>query len=146
MGRLFPSSEDSRKVELEVKLPGVDPGRIFSFLICESQAQLDNFQKVNIAPKELILIVDGAAEFTYWPYNNPRKLCVLGKKSKSYFITCSTRSMFNSTLAGLNAAFCESLYKKLLFLILFHILLRILHCYKCSFISIYYVKTLLLRQ
>lgn len=83
-GVLLPSTEDSRKVEFEVKLPGVDPRRIFSFLICESQAQLDNFQKVYVTPKKLILIVYGTAEFTDWPYNHPRKLRVLEKKRKSY--------------------------------------------------------------
>lgn len=81
---LLPGTEDSRKVEFEVELPGVDPRRIFSLLICESQAQLDNFQKINITPKKLILIVNGTAEFTNGPYNNPRKLRVLEKKRNSY--------------------------------------------------------------
>lgn len=113
--RHYSLGRDSRKVEFKVKLPGVDAGRIFSFLICESQAQLDNFQKVNITPKELILIVYGTAEFTNWPYNNSRKLCVLGEKGKSYFTTYSIRSryyysirsLFSSTLAGVTTAFYE---------------------------------------
>lgn len=127
--RLFPSSRDSRKVEFKVELPGVDARGIFSFLICESQAQLDNFQKVNITPKELILIVYGAAEFTNRSYNNSRKLRVLGEKGKSHFSTYSirshycysARSLFSSLLEGLSTAFCEFFCKNHLFFLLFHV-------------------------
>lgn len=74
--KLLPSS-DSRKVEFEVELPGVDARRIFPLFICESQAQLDNFEQVNVAAKKLVLIIYGAAEFTDRPDNNSRELCVL---------------------------------------------------------------------
>lgn len=69
-----------RKVEFEVKLPGVDSSRIFSFLICEGQAQLDDFQEINITPEELILVVNRATKFTNGSNNNSRKLCVLHKE------------------------------------------------------------------
>lgn len=91
--KLLPSS-DSREVEFEVELPGVDTRRIFSLLICESQAQLDNFQQVNVAAEELVLIIYGAAEFTDRPDNNSGELCVLAEKGKLSSTMDSIRSHY----------------------------------------------------
>lgn len=77
--------KDSRKVEFEVELPGVDARRILPLLICESQAQLDNFQQVNVTAEELVLIIYGAAEFTDRPDNNSGELRVLAQKGKRSF-------------------------------------------------------------
>lgn len=84
--------KDSREVEFEVELPGVDARRIFPLLICESQTQLDDFQQVNVTAQELVLIIDGAAEFTDRPDNNPGELRVLRQKGKWSFTMDSTRS------------------------------------------------------
>lgn len=127
--QLLLSSEDSREIEFEIELPGIDPGGIFSFLICESQAQLDNFQQVNVTPKELVLIVYGVAEFSNRPYNNSRKLRVLGEKGKAYCITRSIRShyyhsiwsLLSSTFTGLSTAFPELFCKNHFPPRLFHI-------------------------
>lgn len=75
--------KDSREVEFEVELPGVNARRIFSLLICESQAQLDDFQQVDVAAQELVLVIDGAAEFTDRPHHHARELRVLAQRENS---------------------------------------------------------------
>lgn len=75
--------KDSRKVEFEVELPGVDARRIFPLLICESQAQLDDFEQVDVTAQELVLIIDGAAEFANRPHDHPGELRVLEERGDS---------------------------------------------------------------
>lgn len=86
--------KDSREVEFEVELPGVNARRILPLLICESQAQLDDFQQVNVAAKELVLIIYGAAEFTDRPDHHAGELRVLAQKGKLSFTMDSARSHY----------------------------------------------------
>lgn len=86
--------KDSREVEFEVELPGVNAGRVFPLLICESQAQLDDFQQVNVTAKELVLIIYGAAEFTDRPDDDSGELRVLAEKGKLSFTMDSVSSHY----------------------------------------------------
>lgn len=48
---------DSRETELEVELPCRELGRRIAILVHESETELNDLQKINIAAQQLILVV-----------------------------------------------------------------------------------------
>lgn len=66
-----------RKIELEVKLPRRRAGWIVAILVHEREAELNDLQQVDVAPKQLVLVVHCATELADWSDNNAREFCVL---------------------------------------------------------------------
>lgn len=67
----------SREVKLKIKLPRCGAGRIVSIFVHERETELDDLQEVDVAPKQLVLVVYSAAELADGPDHHSRKLCVL---------------------------------------------------------------------
>lgn len=72
-----------RQVELEVELPRRRARRIIPILVHEGEAQLDDLQKVHVAPEQLVLVVHRAAKLTDGSHHHPGELCVLGEERHS---------------------------------------------------------------
>lgn len=73
---------DLREIELEVELPRRRAGRIVSVFVHEREAELDDLQKVDVTPQQLVLVVHCAAELADWPDDDTGEFCVLMGKAK----------------------------------------------------------------
>lgn len=76
-GTCFKRRVDLREVELEVELPRRRARRIVSVFVHEREAELDDLQKVDVTPQQLVLVVHCAAELANWPDNDAGEFCVL---------------------------------------------------------------------
>lgn len=62
---------------MKVELPCAYVGRMVPVSIGEGEANLDDFEQVNVASHSLIQIVGGCSKIPNGPSDDARKLCVL---------------------------------------------------------------------
>lgn len=77
LGTCFERRVDLREVELEVELPRRRAGRIVSVFVHKREAELDDLQKVDVTPQQLVLVVHCAAELADRPDDDAGEFCVL---------------------------------------------------------------------
>lgn len=70
-------TRDSLDAEAEVELPSTDAGGEFSALVGEGEAELDDAEEVDVAPKGLVVVVGRAAEGADRAGDDSRELGVL---------------------------------------------------------------------
>lgn len=71
------SEHNSRKVEFEIELPGAEAWWCFALFIKKGEAQLDDFEEINITSQKLVLVVCIASELSNRPRHHARELSVL---------------------------------------------------------------------
>jgi hypothetical protein len=64
-------------VKVKVELPGADILGEVSFLVGESQSNLDRLEQVDVAPHRLVMIIRRGLERADWTSNDARKLRIL---------------------------------------------------------------------
>ena len=86
------------QTEFEVKLPCRHRRWWIAILIEKCEANLDDFQQINIAPQQLILVFCTALEITNRPCNYTRKLSVLSDRTLQKL--CPLWQQILTTLVG----------------------------------------------
>ena len=65
------------KAELKVELERGHPRRFVPSFVVECDAKLYEFQQVDVALEQLVLVIGCAPELPDWPSDHSRELCVL---------------------------------------------------------------------